>query len=107
MSAPGNFMVKAELATAGSTVAARSGQIYELLQSLKARTQGLAEFWTGVGASESYQQLQTEWDVASRNLFGDGTKSADSILGSISFDLDRIAENWGATEGANTKTWAH
>lgn len=107
MTSAGRFMVKGDLAQAGPSVAAQSAQIYELLQSLRSRSSALAATWTGAGASQSYQELQSQWDSASRSLFGDGTLGADSVMGSIADNLNRIAANWASTEHANLQTWNH
>jgi hypothetical protein len=104
MISAGAFMVKPELARAGPSVAVQSSQIYELLQSLRSKTSGLATTRSGSGASPNYQDLQGQWIVASQNLFGDGTPGPDSITGAIAENLVRIADKWASTEQAPTQT---
>jgi uncharacterized protein YukE len=101
----GDFLVKAGLETASPTVQSNSQQVYDLLQTLKSQTDAIRSVWTGVGASASYQELQANWDLASHNLFGDGSIGPDSVMGQIAYDLDVIAKNWGETENANKQTW--
>jgi uncharacterized protein YukE len=105
MTSAGAFMVKTELAEAGPSVAVRSSQIYDHLQSLRSKTSGLATIWSGPGAPQNYEDLQGRWNAASQNLFGDGTLGPDSIMGAIGENLVRIAEKWASTEQANTQAW--
>jgi len=95
------IMVKQELQTAGAYLNAQAEEIAAELGQLVHYINQLAWMWQG-SASDYYQGLQTEWNLAAEGLFG-----PDGVLGEISAAMNVGWGNYSEAEWNNTRTWQH
>jgi WXG100 family type VII secretion target len=93
------LMVKTELESAPTYIDARVEAITQLLQSLVAQLEPVEETWSG-WASNYYEPLQEEWNLAANGLFG-----PDGVLSTISNTLRTTWSNYDSAESANIGTW--
>jgi WXG100 family type VII secretion target len=95
------IVVQTELETAGAYLNNQANMISDELNQLAAYLNALPEGWQG-NASNYYQGLQHEWDVAAMGLFGPG-----GVLGEISNAMNVTWNNYSDAEWTNSSTWQH
>jgi uncharacterized protein YukE len=96
-----NIAVPPELEASGSQIMSIGAAIDQELTSLSNLLAPLAEYWTGQAAI-GHQDVQAQWNTASRNLMSD--------VGTLG-DIGRVQQtNWSNyvdCENANNHSWAH
>jgi uncharacterized protein YukE len=93
--------VPPELAESGAQIIAIGIAIDVELTGLTALLAPLAEAWTGAAAA-GHEDVQSEWNTASRNLMTDvGT------LGALGHASNTNWTNYVETEAANLASWRH
>jgi len=91
--------VPPELELTGPQIIAIGANIHDELITLRNMLAPLAEAWTGQ-AAVGHEDVQTEWDGASRNLMTDvGT------LGALGHATKTNWTNYVETEAANAASW--
>jgi len=93
------ILVQSELEGAGSYLNAQANDIAEELSQLASYVSALPEVWQGQ-ASDYYQGLQGEWNIAANGLFG-----PDGVLGEIARAMNATWGNYCDAEWTNELTW--
>jgi len=94
--------VAAELEGAGTWLNTQATNCADDLARLKAQLAPLADAWTLSKASDYYQGLQQEWNIAAEGLFG-----PDGVLGRIAQAMNVNWGNYSDAEWSNIQTWQH
>ncbi|HLX51055.1 MAG TPA: WXG100 family type VII secretion target [Streptosporangiaceae bacterium] len=95
------ILVAAELETVGTNLNNQAATISDELSQLASYLNQLPAIWQGA-ASDYYQGLQAEWNIAAEGLFG-----PDGVLGEIATAMNVSWNNYSDAEWSNSQTWQH